>query len=244
MKKISERQQLLDDLRRFDLESVFHEPLLAHLSLHRFEQGSRICAQGDPACCLYVLVEGKIKIYTTSAEGKTLILSFKNPLELIGDIEYVQGGSFLNTVEAVSPVRMIAVPYQVLKKHGHHHAPFLQLLLEIIVRKFTLKSEALSFNLLFPVDVRLASYLLSVTDDNPHAPWNHPLGTASLMDAAHLIGTSYRHLNRVIQQFCADGLIERTRQGIRIMDREGLRLRSHHNIYEHTHLTDQTGGRE
>jgi bacterial/archaeal transporter family-2 protein len=35
-------------------------------------------------------------------KGKRLILSFKSPLDVIGDIEYVQCTDIINTVEAVS----------------------------------------------------------------------------------------------------------------------------------------------
>ena len=74
---------------------------------------------------LYVHVKGKVKIFTNSAEGKTLILSFKTPLEVIGDLEYVQGINFINTVEAVSAVCMIGIHHRWLKKYGSDHAPLL-----------------------------------------------------------------------------------------------------------------------
>jgi hypothetical protein len=41
-----------------------------------------------------------------------LILSFKTPLEVIGDLEYVQGIDFINTVEAVCSVIMIGVDHR------------------------------------------------------------------------------------------------------------------------------------
>lgn len=74
-----------------------------------------------------------------------------------------------------------------------------------------------------PVEMRLASYLLSVSFDESDSLCKGQLSTASLMDATNLIGTSYRHLNRVIQQFCAEGLIERNKGFILVKDREGLR---------------------
>lgn len=49
------------------------------------------------------------------------------------------------------------------------------------------------------------------------------LDSISLTDTANLIGTSYRHLNRVIMKFCSKGLVERGRGSIRIRDLDGLR---------------------
>jgi CRP-like cAMP-binding protein len=190
-----------------------------------------ICSQGEGANYLYVLVKGKIKIYTSSAEGKTLILSFKTPLEVIGDLEYVQGIDFINTVEAVSSVIMVGVDHRWLKKYGSGHAPLLQFFLEIITKKFALKSNSMSFNLMYPVDVRLASYLLSVSFAESDFLFKNQI-SISIKDAANLIGTSYRHLNRVITQFCHAGLIERNKGSILVKDREGLRELAGDNIYE------------
>lgn len=231
MKEIKDREQLKSYLQTHKLETIFPELLVPHLSLYSFEQGEIICSQGEGAHYLYVLVKGKIKIYTSSAEGKTLILSFKTPLEVIGDLEYVQGIDFINTVEAVSSVMMVGVNHRWLKKYGSDHAPLLQFFLEIITKKFALKSNSMSFNLMYPVEVRLASYLLAVSFAESDLLFKNQI-SISIKDAANLIGTSYRHLNRVITQFCEAGLIERTKGFILVKDREGLRELAGDNIYE------------
>lgn len=222
MKEIHDREQLNDFLYAHQIEAVFNEPLKPYLSLYSFEPGEPICAQGEPTQYLYVLVKGKIKIYNTSAEGKTLVISFKTPLEVIGDIEYIQDIDTINTVEAVSPVYMIGVHQRWLKKYGIDYSPLLQFLLKIITQKFFIKSNFMSFNLMYPVEVRLASYLLSVSFDETDALFRGQISTSHLTDAANLIGTSYRHLNRVIQKFCAEGLIERNKTFILVKDKAGL----------------------
>lgn len=232
MKEDPDRDRLEAYLRAYQLEHIFTEEWLSHVSLVCFDQGELICSQGQPASMLYILVKGKVKIYTTSAQGKALILSFKKPLEVIGDIEYVQGYDMINTVEAVSSVETIGIHHRWLNKIGKEHAPFLQLLLEIVTKKFYIKSNFLSFNLMHPVEVRLASYLMSISYDDSDALISGEVSTPSLVDAANLIGTSYRHLNRVIQKFCQEGLIERKKGFIQILDRDGLSERSENNIYE------------
>ncbi|WHY89303.1 cyclic nucleotide-binding domain-containing protein [Neobacillus cucumis] len=232
MKEIKNQEQLNDFLQMYELEHIFNENLLPYLSLFHFDQGENICSQGDTAQYLYVLVKGKLKIFTNSVEGKTLILSFKTPLEVIGDIEYVQNIHFINTVEAVSPVTLIGVHHHWLKKYASDYSPFLQFLLKIITEKFHLKSNSMSLSLMYPVEVRLASYLLSVSYDETNSPMNKQLSSVNLTDTANFIGTSYRHLNRVIQKFCEEGLVERNKGSITVKDREGLRKLAIQNIYE------------
>lgn len=232
VREIHDAELMQDFLFSNQINSVFPDELKPYLVLYHFDQGDIICKQGEPAEMLYVLVEGKIKIFTTSAEGKALVLSFKTPLEVIGDIEYVQGNPMINTVQSVSPVYMIGVHYRWLRNYGQEHPPLLQFLLRIITRKFYIKSNFLSFNLLHPVEVRLASYLLSVSEEESGTFVMSDPAAYQLTDVANLLGTSYRHLNRVIQKFSREGLIVRRKGSILIKDREALMSVAGGNIYE------------
>ncbi|WP_310551183.1 Crp/Fnr family transcriptional regulator [Paenibacillus glufosinatiresistens] len=232
MREINDRSRIAAYLREHGIEEVFHEELLPGLSLYVFEPGESVCVQGQAADTLYVLVRGRIKVFNTSEGGKTLIISFKTPLEVIGDIEYIRGIDIINTVEAMSETHMIGVPYRWLRQHGQSHAPLLNFLLEIIAGKFYSKSEFLSFNLMYPVEVRLASYLLAVSSEGGEQGKGGGAVLINLVDTANLIGTSYRHLNRVLQKFCRDGLIERGRGVLLIRERDRLAEIAGTNIYE------------
>ncbi|MEK4669889.1 MULTISPECIES: Crp/Fnr family transcriptional regulator [Bacillati] len=232
MKEWKDDVKLNSFLEQYGLTAVFNEHLIKHALLCEFEQGETICTQGESAHFLYVLVSGKIKVYTTSLDGKILILSFKQPLEIIGDVEFVNGAELLNTVEAVSDsVMMVGISFEWLKRYGYNDAEFLQFLLNIISHKFYRKSTTMSFNLMYPVEVRLASYLLSVSTTKEHTV-AEKLDWLDLKDVANFIGTSYRHVNRVIKQFCLDGLIEKKKGVITIKDSAGLMKMAKDNIYE------------
>ncbi|MBP1905744.1 CRP-like cAMP-binding protein [Paenibacillus turicensis] len=223
MKEVHDQEQLNGYLEQFQLEEVFHAPLRSHITLYKLSSGDVICYQGQQLEHLYVLVQGRIKIYSNSQEGQSLIVSFKSPLEIVGEIEYIRQIEIINTVEAVTEVYLIGIPYAWLRKLGNEHPPFLRFLLDIITRKFYIKSDFLSFNLMHPVEIRLASYLLSHVSEE--AAMNGSFGheVIGLADTANLIGTSYRHLNRIVGKFCEKGLVSRGARGtIYIRDLEGL----------------------
>ncbi|CAI6040858.1 Regulatory protein YeiL [Paenibacillus sp. JJ-100] len=232
MEEIHNTQQMMHYLEKYQLEKVFHENLRPHMTLCLFEKCELICREGEASEYLYVLVEGKIKIFTTSPQDKTLVLCFKTPLEVVGDIEYVRESHTVNTVQAVSPVMMIRIHYRWLTELASDYAPLLKFLLQIISHKFYIDSNFSNFNLMYPVEVRLASYLLSISTDEGGTVMHEELDAFNLTDIANLIGTSYRHLNRVIQKLCSDGYIERHQGLLRITNREGLRNIAEYNIYE------------
>ncbi|WP_429848900.1 helix-turn-helix domain-containing protein [Brevibacillus panacihumi] len=46
------------------------------------------------------------------------------------------------------------------------------------------------------------------------------------------MGTSYRHLNRVLKQFGAEGLVERSKGSVLVKNREGLPAWASQNLHE------------
>lgn len=218
---MNKRRDKEEYILQYQLEKVIDEPLRSSATLHYFKRGERICSQGDPIHELYILVEGQIKIYTNSLQGKTLILCFKDPVEAIGDIEYIQKKAVINTVEAVSDVCMLKIPYQAIDADGIHSVPLLQFLLKVITEKFYTDSNFTSFNMLHPVETRLASYLLSMYPLENHQTKQQLF--VKTADLANLLGTSYRHINRVIKRLSQDQVIVREKGVITIVNRQRLK---------------------
>ncbi|MFD1032632.1 Crp/Fnr family transcriptional regulator [Metaplanococcus flavidus] len=219
-------QRIAEYLQKYGLSDLFPDRVREEMYIAHYASGERLFSQDDEAHKMYFLVEGKLKISMLSPEGKRLILAFKSPFDIIGDVEYVRDCHFINTVEAVTDIVVIGVPYSGLRQNMADHAPWLQFLLHTITEKFETKTRAMNFNLLYTVDVRVASYLLSMT------PTQQMLESTSLIDMADLIGTSYRHLNRVLQQFEGAGWIVKKRGKITLLDRAALLEQAGQNIYE------------
>lgn len=218
--------RVIDYLKQFQLMELFPPGVRQEMTLATFKNGERLFSQDDEAHILYFLVKGKLKISMLSPEGKRLILAFKTPFDIVGDIEYVRNCPFINTVEAVTDIEVIGISHHILRKQLNENAAWLQFLLRTITQKFESKSRAMNFNLLYTVDVRVASYLLSMTPTQP------VLDSTSLVDMADLIGTSYRHLNRVLQQFEQAGWLVKKRGKITLLDRKALLAQAGQNIYE------------
>ena len=79
------------------------------------------------------------------------------------------------------------------------------------------RAMAESINLRYPVENRLASYLLASMDDEGKV-----LGTDDLGELADFIGASYRQLARVVRRFRDIGILERARGRIRVLDASRL----------------------
>lgn len=201
------------------------------LKWRTYSPGECIYEQGFPIPFLSFLVKGKVKIYTTSEDGKRLIITFNKPLELFGEIELVQQVDTIHTIEAVTPVHIATLSLETAIK-WRKDCSFNEILLQSVSRKFFTKSTTLSFHLLHEADVRLASYLASISHDEQGIFMNHLIPKSELKTIAEFIGVTVRHQNRCIQSFEKEGIVKRIPGFIEIIDAERLVQYAKENIYE------------
>lgn len=214
------------------LDAIFGEETIKDMKLLTCGKGQAICAAGDRLDHLYLLVKGKIKVYTLLPNGKSVLLRFNEPLAIIGDMELMTGYPVRCTVESVGESLFIAIKADVLRERAFDDPRFLTYIIKGLSHKLYTASNASSLNLLYPVENRLASYLLSISPEACIQPALEEMRTEKLTDLAELLGTSYRHLNRVITKLEKEDVIARKRGIIVIRDAQRMKELASGNLYQ------------
>lgn len=231
MRKVSDPEALRGYMDKHRLNGLFDAGTEQVMELFTFDRGEIVCASGDPLTHLYLLVDGRVKIYKGLPNGKSILIRFYNPLCTIGDLEMLSDATARSTVESVGETRLIGISRQALAQTANEDPAFLRFIVKQLATKLDTFSNASSLNLLYPVETRFASYLLSITSEENGREQIEELKTSKLTELAELLGTSYRHLNRVITQFARDGLVERRRGAVFVKDRGRLKSLSNGNLY-------------
>ncbi|EPC8420713.1 Crp/Fnr family transcriptional regulator [Bacillus wiedmannii] len=211
---------------------IFSEIDTAYFQVNHFDKGKFICNIDDAMDRLYFVVKGKVKVYTITPEGKKLILRFINPLAVVGDIELIQNSKAHNVVEACSDVIAISISHAVIRNKLLHDPIFMNFLLENIANTLKISTRFTALNLLYPVEVRVASYLLSISTDSNGNMYKKDLDATSISSIADFIGVSYRHVIRVLQKLNTEKLIEKKNGVIVIKDFSRMKKVAKDNIYE------------
>ncbi|SKC85214.1 cyclic nucleotide-binding domain-containing protein [Maledivibacter halophilus] len=223
MKSSYNKEILYSYFKKYNIDNIFKENIVDTMRLHTFNRGEHVCKAHEKMDYFYLLVEGKVKIYTLLKNGKSLLLRFYTPLQVMGDIEFVNGDLTACDVEAVENVTCIAIPMKLLKNTAANDVKFLQFICKTLGSKLYNASYWNAINLLYPLENRLASYFLAImnNDENYTMPFSE-IETDKLTDIAELLGTSYRHLNRTLNSLCHKGLLKKEKNTIVILDKEGL----------------------
>jgi CRP-like cAMP-binding protein len=214
------------------IDTMAHTPLFGGLSEDQlaqigkiaqqkfFKRGDTIFWDGDPGIGFYVVLDGKVKIYKTSADGKEQILHIYGPGHPFGEVPVFSGSRFPANAQAIEKSRLLFFPrkdFVDLISSQPSLALNMLAVLSMRLRQFTVQVENLSLK---EVPARLASYLiyLSNEQDGPKVV-DLPISKGQL---ASLLGTIPETLSRIFNKMTQYHLISVDGSRICLENREAL----------------------
>ena len=204
-------------IKRHGLDALLSPELLKALRAVTRRPRELFIRAGDPAEGLLFLVEGKVKVYSTLDNGQSVLAAFYKPPDVLGEVELFAFRQYTLSAEAITDAVCLSLPWNAIRKAAERNCKLFMYLCGRLGAKLADRVIAESINLRYPVENRLASYLLGATDDEGLL-----LGADNLAELADFVGASYRQLARVLHRFRAKGILERSRGTIRVLARKKL----------------------
>lgn len=218
MRKISDRVLFNYYNEKYGIHNIFDKEILDRAQLRKYNKGELILEGGAGLESLCLLVDGKVKVYYLFENGKTMFLKFYQGFQVLGDVEFLKGIPVQCHVEAVKDSHVIAIPADYLRKAYHDNANFMRYLSETLSDKLYVTINNSSYNYIYPLTNRLASYLLESMADKDLIEIN-----TSYEEIAQFLGTTYRHLNRTINEMESKSIIRCKDRKIYVLDIGQLR---------------------
>ncbi len=161
-----------------------------------------------------------------------MLVRFTRPMSVIGDVELLHQFPVKNQVESVGESLILFAGRRLLLRELEENTALLRFMVGELSHKMYTLGQASALNLLYPVENRFASYLMSLFANNSGGRRVEEIRTSSLIETAELLGTSYRHLNRIVRRFIDEGIITRKRGRISVLDEAKLAELANGNLYE------------
>lgn len=226
MKRVFDSKLLMSYIKKYNIEIIFDDEILKYAQLHFYESQEYILESGEALEYYYLLVDGKIKIYYSFENGKSMTLKFYKDFNTIGDLEVLKGIPILCDIDAVEDTFLIAIPSTIVREKYFDNVKFLYRLVDSSSEKLYGTINNSSYNFVYPLINRVASYLVeNLTTDK-----NYIILNSSYLDIAQFLGTTYRHLNRTLKEMESKSIIKCVDKKIYILDINKLRELSK-NIY-------------
>lgn len=217
------KQDLATYIRRAKIDECFDKDMSQHMTLEFYNKGDTILVAGDLMTHFYFVVEGQIKIFKQSENGKSVLLRMPKARTELGSLELIYKERWVDScVQALSQVAVIKIPFADLEEETKDDIIFYKYIVKSLSHKLKTASNTSSLNMTYPFKNRLASYLISVYDASDASDVEE-IKIEKMTDLAHFLGTSYRHLNRVIQDLEHQKIIQKHKKSFIILDYDKLK---------------------
>lgn len=222
MKRIHDSKLASQYIEKHNINELFSKDISPYMELFLFNKGDHICKEGENLSYLFFLVEGKAKVYSSLSNGKTLLLCFYNSGKIIGDVEFMKLEPANSNIQVIEDSYCIAISLQKVREYLLDDAKFLRFMCESLSQKLNRLSKNSSINLLYPLENRLASYILATGTNANINEINVLIFNENLTEIAKLLGTSYRHLLRTLNILCKNGILKKRNSCFEVIDRNML----------------------
>lgn len=215
------KKQLIADSILFAGISADQLAELADISLIKnYARGDAVFFEGETADGFYMVIEGKVKIFKISQEGREQILHIFGRGEPFGEVAVFQGQPFPANASVLGKGKLLFFPGPEFIRLVHANPSIALNMLAMFsmrLRRFATQIEHLSLK---EVPGRLASHLLYLSEEQQgtdQVTLDIPKG-----QLASLLGTSPETLSRIFVKMNEDGVVQVKGKVITLLDREKL----------------------
>lgn len=209
MEKINDNEKLDHYIKKYSINEMFSTDMRQYMELFFFNKNEHICRAGEKLSSLFFFVKGKAKVYTSLSNGKSLLLCFYKPFKILGDIEFLHFDTADSNVQVIEETYCVGIPFKVIRELAYDDSKFLRYICDYLGEKLMRLSKYSSINLLYPLENRLASYILATASCSDCNDKSKIVFDGNLSEISELLGASYRHFLRTLNDLCIKGAIKK-----------------------------------
>lgn len=177
-----------------------------------FPKKSILIAEGDEGSSLYLILSGRVKVYTSDAAGKELVICTCEAGDILGEMTLDDGPRSASVV-AMEPTRCAVVPMRRLKERLQADPDLAMELIRLLIqrnRRVTAKARDLALANVYSRVV----HLLNGLAENSEAGQMVVSERLSQQDIADRVGSSRDMVNRIFKELVKGGYLEVDRRSI------------------------------
>jgi CRP-like cAMP-binding protein len=213
------RSPLFGSLKSPDLDRILQ---LARPKRLAHEQV--LFTKGDAAESVYAIVSGRVRVVSTSEEGKEVVLRMLRPGDVFGELGLLHGGHRTATVVAAEPCELLAIGRRDFLALLESDARVAVQLLAALAERIGDLTDQLSDFVFHGLPVRLAKRLIELAEsygvDTPEGVRIE--ANLSQQELANLVATSRESVNKQLRAWEDDGWIRLDRAGVTLLRRDEL----------------------
>lgn len=214
---------LLTDLRLFQgLDGRLLRTLADKAQIRQFSTGELIFQQGNRSDTFFVLAEGAVKLFRSTAEGKEQTLYLVDEGEPFCLCTIFQRDSTPVNAEAIGSSLILSFPGNFFEQQARSEPQLLFNILHVLNSRLMHSMQMIEDLALRDIRQRTASFLLRLNEVHPES--DRVTLSVSRREVAKILGTTPETISRVLAVMVQEGVIEAKGRQIDIINLELLRI--------------------
>lgn len=195
--------------------------------MRRFAAGELLYAPPQPMETLFILKQGRVRIFRVSPDGRALTTAVLTPGTVFGEMLLLGQRMHDNFAEALDEVTVCVMSRADVQRFLLSDARIAARISEILGSRVSELERRLSDSVFKSVPQRLASTLCLLAEEEPR----RLLGRGVAVQLTHeqlaaLVGTSRETATKVLNEYAARGLVRLGRGRVDVVDLPGLAAES------------------
>jgi len=219
-RQIFERHFLFGKLSTSEIDS-----LISYARVERYPAGREIFAKGSPGQSLMAILRGSIKITSLSSEGREIVFRIINAEEIFGEIAVLDGEERSADATAMTDCELLVINRRDFLRVLENRADLCMILLRILCRRLRQTSEQVEDVMFRHLESRVAKALLQLAESagllrvQSASVELH----VSQRELGSMAGGSRESVNKILQNWHRQGLIDLGKASVLIRDIEALK---------------------
>jgi CRP-like cAMP-binding protein len=196
--------------------------LLTHGTHRTFTAGEPLLHQGSPSRLVHALLQGRVRVSYTEADGHEVLIAIRGPGDLLGEYAQRDRGTHMASVWAVEDCLSTVLTADAFES-AVHLARLELPLQQYILHKYREIPQRLWSASNLQTDQRMALLMLEMLNADPSAA-----GTAIPMtqqQIADSLGVARSSVTRLLAHWRESGLVRVRQSRLEVLDRAGLARR-------------------
>ncbi|MGL5351207.1 MAG: Crp/Fnr family transcriptional regulator [Cetobacterium sp.] len=200
--------KILNYINLFKLDEILVKEVQEKLLLRHYKKGEYILEAHKGTNSIYFVVEGTVEVSCILDNGNQVCLNILKPLEIFGDIEFINKQEVLFDVVAKNDVSVILLPFVVAREFLNENINFWKFLAIEGNKKLLNTNKAIFYK----STLKAKDIFLKYIQDS-----DGEINFKSLDELSARLNISYRNLTRIIAFYVKNKTISKDRNSIKIL---------------------------
>jgi len=208
---------LIEELKNVYLFRNLSEKTLKDLerisAIKEYEPGQVLFFEGEKAEYMYILLEGRVKIYKTTFKGIEIFINQFAPVSLIGELANFEHIPFPATAEFLTEGKVLSINFKRFEEEFLNNPEILLSIVKSLTNKIRMLNNFINNTIVLSAEARVAKLILESSEI---------FEVLKHSQIASFLNITPETLSRVLSKLKAKNIIKMEKHRVIILDKQKL----------------------